>query len=176
MSEFSFEGSATHIGRSYSRHLHNVLCVISFLFCASSLAAASESPGMKSPWPAASEQSVSADTRVIRLSSHREDDAGLFLSPLAVPFIIYHRYLSALDGRDCPCLPSCTAYSRDAIRRCGPLTGVLLSIDRLIRESDEIVSGDRLITERGIFCHDPLEENIAWLASPHDPPGFVSRD
>lgn len=108
---------------------------------------------------------MSVDQNLIGEFSEILSPSAPGLSPLVVPFLFYHRYLSPFDGRDCPCIPSCSAYALESFHRFGALVGVLLSIDRLIHESDEIVSGDILITEQRISCYDPLDENIAWLSS-----------
>jgi len=88
-----------------------------------------------------------------------DGDTALFVLPLQ----FYQRFLTALDGRECPCYPACSQYALQAIRKHGIVRGFLFSIDRLIRESDEIVQGRYILLSRGVRVYDPLEENDFWV-------------
>jgi uncharacterized protein len=46
----------------------------------------------------------------------------------------YHRRVSPRDGPRCPYYPTCSAYALESWRIHGPVGGLLLAVDRLLRE------------------------------------------
>lgn len=64
-------------------------------------------------------------------------------------FILYQRGIAASKGQTCPMSPSCSEYSRLAVRRNGLLKGILMSSDRIHRCGHDlhyyplVVDGDR---------------------------------
>ena len=56
------------------------------------------------------------------------------LTKTLIAFIdAYQRFVSPLLGPRCRFAPSCSEYSRQAIERYGPLTGVFMSLKRLLK-------------------------------------------
>jgi putative component of membrane protein insertase Oxa1/YidC/SpoIIIJ protein YidD len=49
-------------------------------------------------------------------------------------FGTYHVVLSSQDLPTCGFSPSCSRFSQQAIGRCGPIQGALLTLDRLLRD------------------------------------------
>lgn len=85
-------------------------------------------------------------------------------SPVSLsPFTLYQKYVTAIDGRDCPSFPSCSTYAVQAVQRFGLFRGTLLAIDRLIHESDQIYRGPFIKTAKGLRLYDPIESNIFWM-------------
>ncbi|MBN1335885.1 MAG: membrane protein insertion efficiency factor YidD [Deltaproteobacteria bacterium] len=46
----------------------------------------------------------------------------------------YHDRVTPKDGPRCPFYPTCSAYALEAWRIHGPVGGVILAVDRLLRE------------------------------------------
>ncbi|MBM4271230.1 MAG: membrane protein insertion efficiency factor YidD [Deltaproteobacteria bacterium] len=78
---------------------------------------------------------------------------------------IFSEYISPVDGERCQMYPTCVAYARQAIGKHGFLMGWMMTVDRLLHESDEtdfasvIKAGDRY------RYHDPVENNDFWWYS-----------
>lgn len=130
-----------------------ILCAVAVVLLCAVPAGAAESWG---PW----------GTPVARTPTPRPDrdagDAGILAGSLQGALRFYRTALSPYLGSRCPLYPSCSAYSREAIRRHGPILGVILTADRLMHEADErelatIVMIDG--TPRGL---DPVEANVWW--------------
>lgn len=71
----------------------------------------------------------------------------------------YHLVLSSQDSATCVFSPSCSRFSQKAIGRCGFFQGVLLTLDRLLRDHPLAVpfypraEGGRLLRdEPGRYC------------------------
>lgn len=86
---------------------------------------------------------------------------NLYVSIL--PFFFYQYLLSPIDGRDCPSFPSCSEYALISVRKYGLGLGSLFTADRLLHEADEIHLAPLILTDRGIKCYDPIEENDFWF-------------
>jgi putative component of membrane protein insertase Oxa1/YidC/SpoIIIJ protein YidD len=70
----------------------------------------------------------------------------------------YRRY-SALDGPRCPFYPTCSAYAVGAVRQRGAVLGVLLTVDRLLREHPGMMRHDHypVVTPHETpRLHDPV--------------------
>lgn len=82
---------------------------------------------------------------------------------LLAPLKFYSRVLTKIDGPRCPSWPTCSLYSRQAIEKHGPIIGLWMTVDRLIRERTEIETGPRIIMDSGkVRIRDPLEDNDFW--------------
>ncbi|MBF0270981.1 MAG: membrane protein insertion efficiency factor YidD [Magnetococcales bacterium] len=97
-----------------------------------------------------------------------ESDATNALTPwLLFPLSLYSHTISRVDGDRCPSHPNCSHYARQALQRHGPLTGLWLTIDRLIHERSEIELAPQVRAEDGSTrLLDPLEANDFWLHQP----------
>jgi putative membrane protein insertion efficiency factor len=49
-------------------------------------------------------------------------------------FNLYKNYLSKLDGHKCPYYPTCSQFGVESVRRYGVLWGVIMLINRQMRE------------------------------------------
>jgi len=78
-------------------------------------------------------------------------------------FHFYQNVISPVDGERCQMIPSCSAYTAEAVNKHGWLMGWIMGCDRLIR-----CGGDETrfveITVRGDerYYHDSLEANDFW--------------
>ncbi|MBN2381621.1 membrane protein insertion efficiency factor YidD [bacterium] len=105
------------------------------------------------------------------------DMTGLFVLPLR----LYNTYLTTIDGRECPCYPSCSAYAIQAVKKHGFFAGTLFFIDRLIHESDEIHRSSLILLPQGLKVFDPLESNDFWSDRPttnqlSEGPGIINPE
>ena len=81
---------------------------------------------------------------------------------------IFRDYLSAVDSDRCPSAPSCSSYSVEAFRRHGFFIGWIMTVDRLIRETDEgSVSPISHHNGHGKII-DPVENNDFWWFNPDE--------
>jgi len=73
--------------------------------------------------------------------------------------------VSAVDGDRCPMTPTCSTYSLQAMARHGFVLGWLMTVDRLIRETDEQRYCPWVLIDGAWHCLDPVDANEAWWAS-----------
>jgi putative membrane protein insertion efficiency factor len=52
---------------------------------------------------------------------------------LLIPIYFYKWFISPLSGPSCRHTPSCSTYAVDAIKNLGPLRGLLLGTNRILR-------------------------------------------
>ena len=74
----------------------------------------------------------------------------------------YQVVLSVVVISHCPMLPSCSNYSAEAIKKDGPIWGILLTADRLIHEGDERLYAPEVIVNGQTKYVDPVENNDFW--------------
>ena len=69
-------------------------------------------------------------------------------------------HLSAVRYGGCPMAPHCSAYALMAIEQHGPLTGLMMTFDRLIRcGNDEIHLSPEVFVNGRRLTYDPVEAN-----------------
>jgi putative component of membrane protein insertase Oxa1/YidC/SpoIIIJ protein YidD len=72
-------------------------------------------------------------------------------------------HLSAVRRGECPMYPSCSEYSRLAIRKHGFAVGWAMTVDRLMRcGRDELKQAPRIFVDGGWRYYDPVENNDFW--------------
>lgn len=102
--------------------------------------------------------------RVEKPSSERE--AGTF-NPLHSLVKVYAKYISPIDGKDCPMYPSCSAYSLQSFEKHGLIKGWVMTCDRLLHEADEMRSAPMIYVNGTERFYDPLENNDFWWHREH---------
>jgi len=80
----------------------------------------------------------------------------------------YKKYISPVDGSNCPCYPSCSQYSLNAIRKHGALIGLIMTADRLMHEYDEIRIAPLIKVNHSRQVYDPVENNDFWWYDPEE--------
>lgn len=84
----------------------------------------------------------------------------------ATPFLwilaIYQNYITHIDGDRCPMYPTCSQYSVQALRKHGPILGVIMTADRLLHEADEAKYAFMVRVGNRYRYSDPVEENDFW--------------
>jgi hypothetical protein len=105
---------------------------------------------------------------IAALPPSREGRAELSWSAtlLKKSLIIFSTYISAVDGDRCNMYPTCSAYGREAVEKHGFIKGLILTVDRLIHESNEIDTAPRIIRGDRFRYLDPVSNNDFWW-QPH---------
>lgn len=99
-----------------------------------------------------------------RSSPSRQRERGDDFHLLRRGVRFFQRFISPVDGPRCPMYPTCSAYALQALEKHGPLIGTMMTVDRLLHETDDrehrhpVRIGDRL------RYADPVENNDFWFA------------
>jgi putative component of membrane protein insertase Oxa1/YidC/SpoIIIJ protein YidD len=94
----------------------------------------------------------------------RHDQEGISLpARMALAGInFFSEYVSRVDGDRCPMYPTCASYGRQAFRKHGFLTGVVMTADRLIHENTEMEYAPLVKVGTSIRYYDPVSNNDFW--------------
>ncbi len=94
-------------------------------------------------------------------------------NPVAVAFDwalrAFRATVGRVDGSRCPSYPSCSAYAREAVARCGPIAGWVLTAGRLLSEADEAAFAPRILVGGRWRVYAPVEDDLAFLRGGLDP-------
>ncbi len=75
----------------------------------------------------------------------------------------YQTYISPVDGNRCPMHPSCSAYAAEAFETHGPVTGWIMTCDRLVRcGRDETKISSTVAVGSQEYTYDPVSANTFW--------------
>lgn len=107
------------------------------------------------PWPKhPQDPGLRSETLPISLSSGQNAAQGVLR--------FFQEYISPVDGDRCPCYPTCSQYSVEAIRKHGVWIGMVMTFDRLIHESSEIRQAPLVKVYGSYRYYDPVENNDFW--------------
>ncbi len=95
--------------------------------------------------------------------TNRQSTPPSEIDPLDQAVRTFQKYISPLDGARCPMYPTCSAYSRQALHKHGPLLGIFMTADRLMHEGDPIEQQETIIKWGFRRYFDPLKYNDFWL-------------
>ncbi len=102
-----------------------------------------------------------------RASSGEEAAVSGADGPAALPLValvrFYQAWFSPVYGGGCRMAPSCSGYCVDAIRKHGPLLGIVMTSGRLQHEPDERRDAPIRISGREYRFLDPVENNDFWF-------------
>ena len=116
------------------------------------------------PW------SVSDDAPVLMMKADRAASTAKQERPVpgiaAAPFLgmlwFYQKTVGPVVSGRCPMYPTCSQYSVEAIRKHGPVTGIVMTADRIIHELDEQDHAP-LVRVGGRYRYaDPVRNNDFW--------------
>ncbi len=89
--------------------------------------------------------------------------------PAALPLIglvrVYQTWFSPVYGDRCQMVPSCSRYCIDAIRKHGPVLGIVMTSGRLQHEADERRYAPIRVSGRRYLFVDPVENNDFWFGA-----------
>lgn len=74
----------------------------------------------------------------------------------------YQGYITQIDGDRCVMHPTCSQYSVQAIRKHGPLLGIIMTSDRLMHEYDEQKEAPLIKIGNRYRHDDPVSNNDFW--------------
>ncbi|MFH1079054.1 MAG: membrane protein insertion efficiency factor YidD [Pseudomonadota bacterium] len=74
----------------------------------------------------------------------------------------FRETISAVDGDRCRMLPTCSAYSLQAIETYGAFMGILMTVDRLLHEMDEMEQAPVVMVHQEARYLDPVRANDFW--------------
>lgn len=76
---------------------------------------------------------------------------------------LHRKYISPIDGKNCPMYPSCSRYSLQCLNKHGLFVGWVMTCDRLLRcGRDELRLSPEIVVNDELLCYDPLENNDFW--------------
>lgn len=104
---------------------------------------------------------------------HREKEKNLFFKIIKSPLnsllnaglTIYQYGVSDLTGTKCSMYPSCSHYSREALKKHGSIIGIMMTTDRLIHEAEELERGKIIKIKGSYYIYDPIEANDFWWSN-----------
>jgi hypothetical protein len=124
--------------------------LITLLVVSVSTAKAQDDP-MKGPWRVNEGKNIATD-----------EATGPARVP-AVAISFFRKYLSPVDGSDCPMYPSCSQYSMACFEKHGFFMGWIMTWDRLYRcGRDELRLSQLTIVNGQYKCYDPVKSNDFW--------------
>jgi hypothetical protein len=89
--------------------------------------------------------------------------AGQSSDPLQFMVELHRKYISPIDGKNCPMYPSCSRYSLQSFKTHGLFIGWVMTCDRLLRcGRDELRLSPEIVVNDELLCYDPLENNDFW--------------
>jgi len=117
------------------------------------------------PWSASDDAPailMQADRNTVSAEKRTQTEYRIAATPFIWLLKVYQNFISPLDGDRCNMYPTCSQYSVQAIRKHGPVIGIIMTSDRMIHEADEqrlspaIKIGDRY------RWPDSVENNDYW--------------
>lgn len=98
------------------------------------------------------------------LAGHIVREAEPETSPVQLVFLgavrFFQQWISPIDGPRCGFAPTCSAFGHQAIRAHGPVQGVLMTADRLLRCTPFTVPGPDYPLLPGGSLYDPVAANL----------------
>jgi len=105
--------------------------------------------------------SINASQSMPDTSEHQKNIS--LSSRLAVGGLnLFSEYISRVDGDRCPMYPTCSAYSRQAMRKHGFIMGIIMTADRLIHEGNEMDYAPLIRAGESVRYYDPVSWNDYW--------------
>jgi putative membrane protein insertion efficiency factor len=136
-----------------------VLILLFFIYCSIVRGAEHSSPA----YPSAEKQlAYTMVHNTYEKAKSRESSPLDQTNPLKFVFVFlirtYQVIFSSQDGSTCQFRPSCSQFGADAIKQQGPVTGLLMTGDRILR-CNPFTRGNYFIADDGIHHADPVEDH-----------------
>lgn len=108
---------------------------------------------------------TAADKEAPAAGSPAEREESVAATPFLWLLSFYQKTISPVDGDRCSLYPTCSQYSVLAVRKHGPVIGVIMTVDRLIHETDETRFAPLVrIGDRYRYA-DSVADNDFWWSS-----------
>lgn len=118
------------------------------------------------PWsnsPNAPVISQAKDSSGLKYDNHAEEESQ---SVASTPFLwlvtFYQKVIGRVISGRCDMYPTCSQYSVLAIRKHGPVMGIVMTADRIIHEGSEQDYVRRIKVGTRYRFDDPVENNDFW--------------
>jgi putative component of membrane protein insertase Oxa1/YidC/SpoIIIJ protein YidD len=119
------------------------------------------------PWSASTEAPVlmmKAD-RATPVNGSERPERSIAATPFLWLLSFYQKTIGPVVSGRCPMHPTCSRYSVEAIRKHGPIVGIVMTSDRIIHELDEQRYAPLVkVGDRYRFA-DPVRNNDFWWHS-----------
>lgn len=153
-----------------TRKYHAKLCRFLPAFIAA-LAVSIPSPSSAAPWGPWSANSdapaflAPGDRETPRAGDREEPDHSIAATPFLWLLSFYQKTISPVDGDRCSLYPTCSQYGVLAVRKHGPIIGVIMTVDRLIHETDETRFAPLVRVGDRYRYTDSVADNDFWWSS-----------
>jgi len=89
-------------------------------------------------------------------------EASIAATPFLWLLSFYQTTIGPVVSGRCPMQPTCSRYSVEAIHRHGPVTGIIMTADRIIHELDEQQYAPLVRSGNRYRYADPVGNNDFW--------------
>jgi len=118
------------------------------------------------PWSVTERYPVLA----IGAEAHKETPREQIFPSVTAPFIwairFFQIFVTNADGPRCMMYPTCSQYGYLAFKKHGPIVGLFMTADRLMRDNISVEEFYPIIPIHGTFrFYDPVEDNDFWWTS-----------
>jgi putative component of membrane protein insertase Oxa1/YidC/SpoIIIJ protein YidD len=116
------------------------------------------------PWSASPDAPVnlSPSERGPEIRRTEQTSPGIAATPFLWLLTFYQKVIGPVNSGRCPMYPTCSQFSVLAIRKHGPVVGIVMTADRLIHELDEQRFAPMIKVGNRYRFHDPVENNDFW--------------
>ncbi|NVM21384.1 MAG: membrane protein insertion efficiency factor YidD [Desulfobacterales bacterium] len=141
------------MGRLISHMTRIKIILIIYFFVSAGTAMAQDNP-MNGPWG-------NPEVKVGRC-----EQPGAPANTAASWVKTFRKYISPIDGSNCPMYPSCSRYSIECFEKHGFVKGWVMTWDRLYRcGRDELRLSPQIALNGQEKCSDPVENNDFWWSN-----------
>ncbi len=146
--------------------MSSVLRTLGLLLLTAPAAAASDDWGPWSASPGAPAMPTAADRERPPRSPADPAPSGIAAAPFLWMVTFYQKVISPVDGDRCPMYPTCSQYGVLALRKHGPVIGIIMTADRMMHESGEKAYVPLIRAGNRLRFYDPVENNDFWWHGP----------
>lgn len=144
--------------------MRKIIIILNIIFILSifiHLSSSAEDDLFPEPWGAESfnDKRVSKDRGIDK----RVGEKSIFSLAAIKGIEFFQEVISPIDGDRCPMHPSCSNYGMQAIKKHGFIVGAMMTVDRLIRERDEVYYAPRVRINGRWRYFDPVQYNDFWF-------------
>lgn len=103
-----------------------------------------------------------ADRRTAAAEKSERPEGTVAAAPFLWLLSFYQKTVGPVVSGRCPMYPTCSQYSVEAIRKHGPVVGIVMTADRIIHELDEQNYAPLIKVGSRYRYADPVGNNDFW--------------
>jgi len=103
-----------------------------------------------------------SSAQIVREEAIKDNENSLIIRVFSAPVVFYQKFLSPYWGYKCSQQPSCSQYSRIAIKKHGAIIGIVMTFDRLQHEANEARFSPLIEIDGKTKVYDTVENNDFW--------------